>query len=66
MLKQGGIILAALLFIGTACSSTMEQVNEGAKETGRTGGKVMNVPTSFSEGAAEEIAGEPESNPYNR
>ena len=48
------------------CASTMDKVNKGAEETGKAGGRVMKVPHSVSEGAAEGIKGEPESNPYNR
>ena len=60
------IIVASLLFFAHGCSSTLEQVNSGAKEAGKTGGKIVRVPTSASEGVAEGIAGEPDSNPYNR
>lgn len=47
------------------CSS-LEQANRDAENVGRTGGQVMRIPHSAAEGAAEGIAGEPESNPYNR
>lgn len=57
--------IAALLFI-IGCSSTLENVNEGAEEVGKTGGQVMRVPHSASEGVSEGIAGETKSNPYNR
>lgn len=56
------ISLAAM----SGCASTMKDVNKGAKETGKAGGSVIQVPHSVSEGVAEGIAGEPESNPYDR
>lgn len=54
------------LLLAYGCASTMEEANKGAKEVGKTGGKVLQIPGSVSEGAAEGIAGEPESNPYKR
>lgn len=55
------LIILSFFFV-SGCAS----VNKGAEEVGKTGGKIMRVPGSVSEGAAEGIAGEPESNPYNR
>ncbi|GAB4370792.1 MAG: hypothetical protein Kow00128_18110 [Deltaproteobacteria bacterium] len=49
-----------------ACSPVLEGVNRGAKETGKTAGQVIRIPSSVGEGAAEGIAGEPASNPYRR
>jgi hypothetical protein len=46
--------------------STLETVNRGAKTAGKGAGQVMRLPNSAAEGAAEGIAGQPESNPYNR
>jgi hypothetical protein len=57
-------VLWALTVLG--CASTMEDVNQGAKEVGRPVGGVMRVPGSVMEGAAEGTAGQPKSNPYNR
>ena len=62
---SGLMVIAALLLV-PGCSSTLENVNEGAGEVGKTGGQVIRVPLSVSEGASEGIAGEPKSNPYNR
>jgi hypothetical protein len=55
----GGLLL-------TGCASTMENVNQGAKEAGKPVGGVMRVPGSVMEGAAEGTAGQPTPNPYNR
>lgn len=62
---SGSILIVALL-LASGCSSTLENVNEGAGEVGKTGGQVMRIPHSASEGVSEGIAGEAESNPYNR
>jgi hypothetical protein len=51
---------------GAGCASTLEDTNKGAKEVGRTGGQVMRVPHSLGEGVSEGVAGEAESNPYDR
>jgi hypothetical protein len=59
-------MLIFFLLFALGCSTTLEQVNEGAKEVGKTGGKIIQVPGSISEGAAEGIAGESESDPYDR
>ena len=64
--KLSGLILILSLLFALGCASTLEQVNKGAKEAGKTGGKVIRVPSSVSEGAAEGIAGESESDPYGR
>jgi hypothetical protein len=58
--------LAIILLFASGCASTMEDVNKGAEKAGEAGGRVLRVPHSISEGAASGIAGEPESNPYNR
>lgn len=60
-----GISLIFLLII-SGCASSLEEVNKGAEESGKPAGKVLRVPNSFSKGVAEGIAGEPESNPYDR
>lgn len=64
--KLSGLMLIFFLLFAFGCSSTLEQVNKGAKEVGKTGGKIIRVPSSISEGAAEGIAGESESDPYDR
>ena len=56
-------VLSLLLVAGCA---SLDDANRGAESAGRTTGKVLRIPHSASEGAAEGIAGEPESNPYNR
>jgi len=64
--KLSGLILVISLLFAFGCASTLEKVNKGAKEAGKTGGKIIRVPSSVSEGAAEGVAGEPESDPYDR
>lgn len=64
--KLSSLVLILYLLFAFGCASTLEEVNKGAKEVGKTGGKIMRVPSSVSEGAAEGIAGESESDPYDR
>lgn len=67
MFKKTFIFLLMMsLAVLIGCASTLEDVNRGAKKTGKTAGQVLRVPTSATEGAAEGIAGEAESNPYGR
>ena len=61
-----GLIMILLLVAASGCASTIDDVNRDAHSAGKTTGEVMRVPHSASEGIAEGIAGEPESNPYNR
>jgi hypothetical protein len=63
--KLRGLILILSLLLTFSCT-TLEKANKGAKEVGKPVGKVLRVPGSLSEGVAKGIAGEPESNPYNR
>lgn len=59
--------VAALgLLLACGCASTMEDVNQGARDVGRPVGGVARVPGSFMEGAAEGVAGQPNANPYGR
>lgn len=60
--KLGLLLLVSILSILYGCAS----VHQGAETVGEAGGKVISVPNSVSEGAAEGIAGKPKSNPYNR
>jgi hypothetical protein len=62
----GLIVLAAAMLGAYGCASTMESANKGAETVGETGGRVLRLPSSVSEGAAGGIAGEPEKNPYGR
>ena len=64
--KMSVSMLIFFLLFAFGCSSTLEQVNEGAKEVGKTTGQIIRMPSSVSEGAAEGIAGESESDPYDR
>ncbi|MFQ5480404.1 MAG: hypothetical protein ACE5DW_03920 [Thermodesulfobacteriota bacterium] len=60
------ILVATVFILGLVTMYGCETVNKGAEKGGEGVGKVMKVPNSFSEGAAEGIKGAPESNPYNR
>ena len=61
------LIMILLLVAASGCASTtVDKVNKDAHHAGEKTGEVMRVPHSASEGIAEGIAGEPESNPYNR
>lgn len=62
MLNKITICIFLFFLTLTGCAS----VHEGARKTGEAGGKAVSVPNSLSEGAAEGIKGQPESNPYNR
>lgn len=65
MIRQ--ILALVILFIfASGCASTLENANRGAEKTGEAAGNVMRIPHSASEGTASGIAGEPDSNPYNR
>jgi hypothetical protein len=55
-------VIAAGLFFACGC----ESVNQGAKAAGEPVGGAMRVPNSFSEGAAQGVAGQPSPNPYGR
>ena len=72
MKKKWGMILLGfvLLFICSSCSTVNEGLdgaNEGAREVGKPVGKVLHIPGSIMEGAAEGIATEEnEDNPFNR
>lgn len=66
MVKFISSISLIFLLIISGCASSLEEVNKGAEETGKPAGKVLRVPGSFSKGVAEGVAGEPESNPYER
>jgi len=64
--KLNALILFFPLLLASGCATVVEDVNKGAKEVGKAGGGVMRLPGSVSEGVSEGVAGEPESNPYNR
>jgi len=63
------VVFFTFLFCG-ACSTVnqgLDSANEGAREAGKPVGKVLKVPGSAMEGAAEGIATtEKEDNPYGR
>jgi hypothetical protein len=61
-----GLLAAAGLSWLTGCASTMENVNQGARDVGRPAGSISRVPGSVMEGAAEGVAGSPTPNPYGR
>ena len=60
------LVLIVSLLCAIGCASTLEGANKGAEEAGKTGGQVMRIPLSASEGVAEGRAGEAESDPYTR
>ncbi|VAV84798.1 hypothetical protein MNBD_DELTA01-1883 [hydrothermal vent metagenome] len=67
MLKKTGLLLLLLtIVIGYGCATQLEKANKGAEKTGEPVGKVLRIPGSAAEGTAGGIAGEAESNPYNR
>ena len=57
---------AVALLVACGCASTTNTANEGANQAGQTVGGVSRVPNSFSEGAAQGVAGQPNANPYGR
>jgi hypothetical protein len=63
MIRTSIAVLAACgLFFASGCQSA----NQGANQAGQATGGAMKVPNSFSEGAAQGVAGQPNANPYNR
>jgi len=64
MMKR--IFVVAVLVLGMCAVYGCETVNRGAEKGGEGVGKVLRVPNSASEGAAEGLSGKPESNPYKR
>jgi len=65
--KVSGLVVILALAAAMGCASTtIDKANKDAETAGKKTGEVMRVPHSASEGIAEGIAGEPESNPYNR
>jgi hypothetical protein len=69
LLIQWSLIICVILVVSN-CSSVnqgLDKANEGAEEVGKPVGKVMNLPSSVSKGAAEGILHkEDEDNPFNR
>jgi hypothetical protein len=57
---------AVALLVAGGCASTTNTANQGANQAGQTVGGVSRVPNSFSEGAAQGVAGQPNANPYGR
>ena len=61
----------AVFLIGVGCASVnkgLDTVNEGAKEAGKPVGKVISIPGSVVEGAAEGMTDKTDDpkNPFNR
>ena len=70
-MKWGMIFLGfVILFFCSSCSTVNEGLdgaNEGARQVGKPVGKLLNIPGSIMEGAAEGIVTkENEDNPFNR
>jgi hypothetical protein len=59
-------IAAVGLLFACGCASTTDTANQGANQVGQTAGGISRVPNSFSEGAAQGVAGQPNANPYGR
>ena len=55
-------LVAGLALLGLGC----ESVHEGVRDTTRPVGSVSRLPNSAMEGAAQGVAGQPTTNPYNR
>jgi len=51
---------------GGGCATPVENVNQGANNSGQAVGSIMRIPNSFTEGAASGVAGQTSPNPYNR
>ena len=64
------VVIALVSFFLTGCETVnrgLDKANEGAREVGKPVGKVMSIPGSAAEGAAEGmITSEDDENPYNR
>ena len=62
--------LVAVLFLTVGCASVnkgLDHANEGAREVGKPVGKIMSIPGSAAEGAAEGIIStHDDENPFNR
>jgi hypothetical protein len=54
------------LLLACGCASQSESANRGANQVGQGVGGVSRLPNSFSEGAAQGVAGQPSPNPYGR
>ena len=66
MKKLTCLILGFAMFTAFGCASTIDKANKDAETGGKAVGGVLRVPLSASEGVAEGVAGESDSNPYNR
>jgi hypothetical protein len=60
------IMAAVTLVLACGCASATNSANQGANQVGQTAGGISRVPNSFSEGAAQGVAGQPNANPYGR
>ena len=67
---SGSVLLIMLLVLFSGCQTVnrgLDKTNEAAQEVGKPIGKVMSIPGSVAEGAAEGmITKEDEENPFNR
>ena len=59
-------MVAVGLLLACGCASQINSANQGANQAGQTVGGVSRLPNSFSEGAAQGVAGQPSPNPYGR
>ena len=58
--------VAVGVLLACGCASQSESANKGVNQVGQGVGGVSRLPNSFSEGAAQGVAGQPSPNPYNR
>tara|TARA_R110000868_G_scaffold124233_9_gene328610 strand:- start:2594 stop:2797 length:204 start_codon:yes stop_codon:yes gene_type:complete len=60
------VTLAATCFVSIVLLSGCEAANDGAKNVGKTAGKVLRVPNSAQEGITDGMKGPDGPNPYKR
>jgi len=60
------ISIAIVAVCGLLLACGCQSANQGANQAGQATGGAMRVPNSFTEGAAQGVAGQPNANPYNR
>jgi hypothetical protein len=59
-------LISTMAAVGLLFACGCESVNQGAHQAGQATGGAMRVPNSFTEGAAQGVAGQPNANPYGR
>jgi hypothetical protein len=59
-------LISTMSLVGVLFACGCQSANQGANQAGQATGGAMKVPNSFTEGAAQGVAGQPNANPYNR